>query len=164
MAKRDNKKRDDKKQDRDQQILSRLASIQHKVDSIEQTNAFALRADKEKHENSLREIFKNGKRRAQVYLAVNGTRSVQQIADHLEMKQPNVSLQLKVLAVEGILEIANSIGGKDYWSKKPLDHTIRITRFLRNEFSLARTVRKVQVTRTESVVENRDDLLNTAIH
>jgi DNA-binding transcriptional ArsR family regulator len=130
-------KSDDKKQDRDQQILSRLASIQHKVDSIEQTNAFALRADKEKHENSLREIFKNGKRRAQVYLAANGTRSVQEVADHLKMKQPNVSLQLKVLAVEGILEIANSIGGKDYWSKKPLDHTIRITRFLCNEFSLS---------------------------
>src|SRR5678816_1340054 len=136
MAKGDDKKRDDKKQDRDQQILSRLASIQHKVDSIEQTNAFALRADKEKHENSIREIFKNGKRRAQVYLAANGTRSVQEIADHLKMKRPNVSLQLKVLAVEGILEIGNSIGGKDYYSKKPLDHTIRITRFLCNEFSL----------------------------
>src|SRR6266550_6408643 len=112
-------KREESKLDRDQQILNRLASIQHKVDSIEQTNAFALRADKEKHENSLREIFKNGKRRAQVYLAANGTRNVQEIADHLKMKQPNVSLQLKVLAVEGILEIANSIGGKDYWSKKP---------------------------------------------
>ena len=136
MAKGDDKKRDDKKQDRDQQILSRLASIQHKVDSIEQTNAFALRADKEKHENSIREIFKNGKRRAQVYLAANGTRSVQEIADHLKMKRPNVSLQLKVLGVEGILEIGNSIGGKDYYSKKPLDHTIRITRFLCNEFSL----------------------------
>src|SRR5207249_4368659 len=130
-------KREDKKQDRDQQILSRLASIQHKVDSIEQTNAFALRADKEKHENSLRDIFRNGKRRAQVYLSANGARSVQEIADHLKMKRPNVSAQLKALATEGILEIAYSSGGKDYWSKKPLDHTIRITRFLCNEFSLS---------------------------
>ena len=129
-------KGDDKKQDRDQQILSRLASIQHKVDSIEQTNAFALRADKEKHENSLREIFKNGKRRAQVYLAANGTRSVQEIADHLKMKQPNVSRDLGLLAQEGLLEISNSAGGRDYWSKKPIDHTIRITRFLCTEFSL----------------------------
>jgi DNA-binding transcriptional ArsR family regulator len=129
-------KREDKKQDRDQQILSRLANIQHKVDSIEQTNAFALRADKEKHENSLREIFKNGKRMAQVYLAADGTRSVQEIADYLNMQQPHVSRQLKILALEGILEIANSSGGKDYWAKKPLDHTIRITRFLSNEFSL----------------------------
>jgi hypothetical protein len=128
--------REDTKKDRDQQILSRLASIQHKVDSIEQTNAFALRADKEKHENSLREIFKNGKRRAQVYLAANGTRSVQEIADLLKMKQPHVSRELKFLFLEGILEIASSSGGRDYWSKKPLDYTIRITRFLCNEFSL----------------------------
>jgi len=129
-------KREDQKQDRDQQILSRLASIQHKVDSIEQTNAFALRADKEKHEQSLRDIFRNGKRRAQVYLAANGARSVQEIADHVKMKRPNVSAQLKALSIEGILEIAYSSGGRDYWGKKPLDHTIRITRFLCDEFFL----------------------------
>jgi hypothetical protein len=35
--------------DRDQQILDRLAKIEHKVDSIEQTNAFALRADADRH-------------------------------------------------------------------------------------------------------------------
>jgi predicted Rossmann fold nucleotide-binding protein DprA/Smf involved in DNA uptake len=144
-------KREDHKQDGDQQILSRLANIQHnsnqqilnrlaniqhKVDSIEQTNAFALRADKEKHEQSLRDIFRNGKRRAQVYLAANGARSVQEIADHIKIKRPNVSAQLKALSIEGILEIAYSSGGKDYWGKKPLDHTIRITRFLCDEFSL----------------------------
>jgi DNA-binding transcriptional ArsR family regulator len=129
-------KREDPKQDRDQQILSRLANIQHKVDSIEQTNAFALRADKEKHEQSLRDIFRNGKRRAQVYLAANGSRSVQEIADHIKMKRPNVSAHLKALSVEGILEIAYSSGGKDYYGKKPLDHTIRITRFVCDEFSL----------------------------
>ena len=129
-------KREDHKQDRDQQILSRLANIQHKVDSIEQTNAFALRADKEKHEQSLRDIFRNGKRKAQVYLAANGSRSVQEIADHIKMKRPNVSAHLKALSIEGILEIAYSSGGKDYWGKKPLDHTIRITRFLCDEFSL----------------------------
>jgi DNA-binding transcriptional ArsR family regulator len=129
-------KREDHKQDRDQQILSRLANIQHKVDSIEQTNAFALRADKEKHEQSLRDIFRNGKRKAQVYLAANGSRSVQEIADHIKMKRPNVSAHLKALSIEGILEIAYSSGGKDYWGKKPLDHTIRITRFLCDEFSV----------------------------
>src|ERR1044072_4677297 len=129
-------KREDHKQDGDQQILNRLANIQHKVDSIEQTNAFALRADKEKHEQSLRDIFRNGKRRAQVYLAAYGARRVQEIADHIKIKRPNVSAQLKALSIEGILEIAYSSGGKDYWCKKPLDHTIRITRFLCDEFSL----------------------------
>lgn len=129
-------KAEDTKQDRDQQILSRLSKIQHRVDSIEQTTAFVLRADKDKHENSLREIFKNGKRRAQVYLAADGARSVQEIAEHLGMKRPNVSRDLGLLAQEGLLEISNTAGGRDYWSKKPIDHTIRITRFLCKEFSL----------------------------
>jgi hypothetical protein len=123
-------------QDRDQQILSRIAKIQHKVDSIEQTTAFVLRADKDKHENSLREIFRNGKRRAQVYLAADGARSVQGIANHLGMQQSNVSRDLRILSVEGLLEISDTVGGNYYWGKKPLDHTIRITRFLCTEFSL----------------------------
>jgi hypothetical protein len=58
--------------DRDQQILNRLSKIEHKVDSLEQTTAFALRADAEKHSASVWEIFKKSKRRAQVYLAADG--------------------------------------------------------------------------------------------
>jgi hypothetical protein len=43
--------------DRDQQILNRLAKIEHKVDSLEQTTAFALRADAKRHFASVKEIF-----------------------------------------------------------------------------------------------------------
>ncbi len=39
----------DEMRERDQQILSRLSHIQHKVDSIDETNAFALRAEAGKH-------------------------------------------------------------------------------------------------------------------
>jgi predicted transcriptional regulator len=125
-------------QDRDQQILNRLAKIQRKVDSIEQTTAFALRADKSRQEGSLKEIFKNGKRLAQVYLAADGTRSVQEVADHLGMKRPNVSRPLSQLHVEGLLEILDTIGGKDYWGKTPIDRTIRITPLLCDMFNLSR--------------------------
>lgn len=40
-------------EDRDQQILRRLANIEHKIDSLEQTTAFALRADAEQHFESV---------------------------------------------------------------------------------------------------------------
>jgi len=66
----------DKAEDRDQQILSRLAHIEQKVDSIDETNAFALRADAIKHKGTVKLIFKHGKRRAQIYLAADGTRGV----------------------------------------------------------------------------------------
>ena len=86
-------------QDRDQQILSRLAKIEHKVDALEQTHAFALRAEEGKHTESVRAIFRKSKRRAQVYLAADGQRSVQEIGSHLRIKSPNVSRELTLLAL-----------------------------------------------------------------
>lgn len=124
--------------DRDQQILSRLARIEHKVDSIDQTNAFALRADAEKHFASIKQIFRRSKRRAQVYLAADGTRGVQDLAAHLNMKRQNVAKELKALAEEGLLEIVDTTGGKDIWGKKPIDRTLRVTQFLCTEYNLER--------------------------
>jgi hypothetical protein len=122
--------------DRDQQILSRLARIEHKVDSLEQTTAFALRAEADKHFKSVKDIFGRSKRKAQVYLAVDGVRGVQELAHHLHMQRQNVGPELKSLADEGLLEIIDNQGGKDIWGKKPVDRTLRITKFLQKEFSL----------------------------
>jgi predicted transcriptional regulator len=130
--------KDDQSLDRDQQILTRLAKIEHKVDSIEQTNAFALRADSVKHFGEVKKIFKKSTRRAQVYLAADGSRSVNEIAQHLGMQTPNVSPDLKFLNDEGLLELVGSQGNRDIWAKKPIDRTLRITQFLCSEFGLER--------------------------
>lgn len=122
--------------DRDQHILSRLANLQHKVDSIEQTTAFALRADSHRHLESVEEIFKNSKRKAQVYLASDGDRTVNEIAKHLGMKQQNVSRAAKSLQDEGLLEISETTGGAHFYVKTPLDRTIRISRYLRDKYQL----------------------------
>src|ERR1700720_1209230 len=107
-----------------QQILSRLAHIEHKVDSIDETNAFALRADEDRHFETVKKIFKKGLRRAQVYLAANGTRGVVEIAQHLGMKTPNVSPQLKFLKEEGLLQIVDASGRRDFWEKKTTAKTL----------------------------------------
>lgn len=124
--------------DRDQQILSRLANLQHKVDSIEQTNAFALRADSARHLESVRQVFGTSKRKVQIYLAADGNRSVKDIAAHLSVKAPNVSRDLSKLKDEGLLEIGGTDGGATLYTKTPLDRTIRISRFLCDEFSLTK--------------------------
>ena len=126
----------DTKEDRDQQILRRLSNLEHKVDSIDQTNAFALRADAERHFNTVREIFGKSVRAVQVYLAANGERSVKGIADLLGMKSPNVTRELKTLQGEGLLEISENIGGEVFYGKKPIDKTIRISLILQKEFNL----------------------------
>jgi hypothetical protein len=122
--------------DRDQQILNRLARIEHKVDSFDQTQAFALRKDEAQHQAEVKKIFGKSVRRAQIYLAVDGVRGVNQIAQHLGMKRQNVGADLKYLENEGLLELAGTHRGMDIWSKKALDRTLRLTQFLCKEFSL----------------------------
>ncbi len=121
-------------ENRDQHILRRLANIEHKVDSLDQTTAFSLRADAEKHYDSVREVFGTSKRRVQVYLAANGNRAVEDIADLLSMNPPNVSRELSHLGEEGLLEVLEVEGGRSYWGKKAIDRTIRISRHLMEEY------------------------------
>lgn len=130
--------------DRDQQILRRLTNIENKVDSLEQTNAFALRADVDRHTITVKKIFNKSLRRAQVYLAANGNRSVLEIADLLKMKQPNVTDDLKILQDEGLLEVIEQAGNRVYYSKKPIDRTIGITKILMKDFNLDRNGLKLK--------------------
>jgi len=129
-------KRTDELRDRDAQILNRLAHIEHKVDSIDETNAFALRADAKKHQETVRKIFSRGKRRAQVYLAADGNRGVAEIARHLGMKAQNVSPELHFLKEEGLLELIDATGRRDIWARKAIDRTLRISRYLCEEYHL----------------------------
>ena len=124
--------------DWNQQVLSRLGLIEHKVDSLEQTTAFALRAEADKHRATAKKIFKRSIRRAQVYLAANGLRGEQEIAAHLRMQRQNITPELRDLQEEGLLEIVGTSGGKDLWGKKPIDRTLRISQFLCEEFKLTR--------------------------
>jgi hypothetical protein len=128
--------RKDNREEPYQQILHRLAHIEHKVDSIDETNAFALRAEAEKHQETVKKIFRKGKRRAQVYLAADGNRGVVEIARHLGMKTPNVSPQLRILKEEGLLELIDATGRQDFWAKKTIDKTLRITKYLCDEYNL----------------------------
>jgi DNA-binding transcriptional ArsR family regulator len=128
--------RKDKTEEPYQQILHRLAHIEHKVDSIDETNAFALRAEAEKHQETVKKIFKKSKRRAQIYLAADGTRGVVEIALHLGMKHPNVTPDLRILKEEGLLELIDASGRQDFWAKKTIDKTLRISKYLCEEYNL----------------------------
>jgi DNA-binding transcriptional ArsR family regulator len=119
-----------------QQILSRLGRIEHKVDSLDQTTAFALRADEDRHFETVLKIFKNSRRRVQVYLAVNGVRGVQEIAQHLKMQRQNVGPDLRLLTDEGLIEIRDTQGGKDIYVKKALDKSLRVSKSLQAKFNL----------------------------
>lgn len=124
--------------DRDQVLLSRISKIQHKVDSLEQTTAFALRADSKRHLAEVQKIFKKSIQRARVYLSANGSRSVQEIAKHVSMQSPNVSVELLKLVDEGLLEVVDSKGHSTIYAKTALASTLRIPQFVCQEFKLER--------------------------
>ncbi|HZH33011.1 MAG TPA: hypothetical protein VEY11_19745 [Pyrinomonadaceae bacterium] len=126
----------DDNRDLGQQILSRLSNLEHKVDSLDQTTAFALRGDEEKHLKTIDKIFGTSKRRVQVYLAVNGHRGVQELAEHLSMKRQNVGTDLQRLDVEGLIEIRSTQGGKAIYAKKAVDRSLRISKILQARFNL----------------------------
>jgi hypothetical protein len=123
--------------DATQHILSRLGEIEHKVDSLGQTHAFALRASRDQIIGVVTQIFRNAKRKAQVYLAANGQRSVNEIADYLGMKRQNVGVILAALGDEDLLGFV-SRGGRDIWHKLPIDRTIGITKILAEQYGLDR--------------------------
>jgi hypothetical protein len=118
-----------------QQILSRLNDIDHKVESLRHTQGFALRVDKERVFAEVKDVFKKSSRKAQVYLAANGNRSVNEIAAHLVMKRQNVGRELKALYDENLLD-SFPVGNVDIWRKTPLDKVVGITRFLMAEYAL----------------------------
>ncbi len=122
--------------DRDQVILNRLSKIQHKIDSLEQTTAFSLRADSNKHLGEVKKIFGRSVRRAGVYLAADGDRGVQEIASHLGIHQPNVSAEVRKLVDEGLLEIIDGTNNNTTYAKTPLYRTLRIPQFLTKEFDV----------------------------
>jgi hypothetical protein len=135
--------------DWNQQVLSRLGVIEHKVDSLEQTTAFALRADADRHHETVKQIFRHSIRKAQVYLAADGTRGVKEVAAHLHMQRQNITPELKKLQDEGLLEIVATSGGKDLWGKKPVDQSLRITQFLCKEFGLERNGLRLRTGRAQ---------------
>lgn len=126
----------DDETDRNQVLLSRLAKIQHKVDSLEQTTAFALRADSARHLAEVKKIFGRSSERARVYLAANGARNVQEIATHLGMKRQNVGVELQKLVDEGLLEVVDTRGNSTVCAKTAIARTLRIPTFLCREFNV----------------------------
>ena len=122
--------------DRDQQHLSRVAQIQHRVDSIDQTLGFMMRADEDKYRAVVKRIFGKSRRLAQVYLAADGTKGVQEIAEHLDMQRTHAGQDLKALAEEGLLEIIETQGSKYIYAKKTIERNLQISRFLQEEFKL----------------------------
>ncbi len=117
------------------EVIRRLGNIEYRVASIEETTAFSFRANREEHLTIIRGIFGKSRVRALAYLAADGTRSVQEIADLVGQKRPNVNAELRLLHEEQLLS-AQVDGNQTFYHKKPFDRALGVSRDLRARFSI----------------------------
>jgi DNA-binding transcriptional ArsR family regulator len=113
-----------------------IKEIRWRQESMDSSMDLLLKANKERIIDEIAQFFGSSKRRAQVYLAADGNKSVGEIAQALNMKLPNVSTDLSKCAEEGLIErIPSSKGGFTY-KKKRIDRVLHIGKFLEKKFNL----------------------------
>jgi DNA-binding transcriptional ArsR family regulator len=124
------------KQDDDEELLRRLIRIDHKTDSMEDSLAWLVSANSPQLKNDLIKAFGASVRRVQVYLALNGKRNVQDISEHLGMKQPNVSLELAWLKRKRLIDVLEAGNGGNKYKKKFFDAIVGLSDELMKKFKL----------------------------
>jgi DNA-binding transcriptional ArsR family regulator len=114
-----------------------IKEIRWRQESMDGSMDLLLKANREAIMADIEDFFGNSKRRAQVYLAVDGERSVGEIAQLLNMKMPNVSSDLSKCAEEGLIErIPDPSKGGFVWKKKRIDKVLHFSGYLRKKFGL----------------------------
>lgn len=114
-----------------------IKEIRWRQESMDGSMDLLLKASKVAIMAEIDNFFGGSKRRAQIYLAVDGKRSVGEITQLLKMKMPNVSADLTKCADEGLIErIPASSKGGIVWKKKRIDKVLHISEHLRKKFNL----------------------------
>lgn len=114
-----------------------IKEIRWRQESMDGSMDLLLKANREAIITEIGNFFGNSKRRAQVYLAVDGDRSVGEITQLLNMNMPNVSADLAKCAEEGLIERIPAPSKSGFvWKKKRIDKVLHISEYLRKKFNL----------------------------
>lgn len=118
------------------EVLRRLIAIDHKADSMEDSLAWLVRANAPELKEELISEFGKSKRRAQVYLALDGIRNVNAIADHLDMKRQNVTRELGWLKGKRLVDVVDADAAGMVYAKKFFDAVVGLSESLAAKFHL----------------------------
>ncbi len=117
-----------------------IKEIKWHQEAIDASMEMLIRANRKQILAEILEFFGTSKRRAQVYLAVDGEHSVNAIADLLQMKHQNVSRDLMQLKDFGLIEIKSVSGGTIVYRKRKIDRVVGLSRELERKFQLKELV------------------------
>jgi|ERR1043165_2418365 DNA-binding transcriptional ArsR family regulator len=117
-------------------ILERLIRIDNRTDAMQHNLAWLVRANEPQLKQELIAAFGNSARRVQIYVALDGVKNVQAIADALGMHQPHVSRDLLWLKKRGLIDVVEADGQGTIYKKTIFDSIINLSEELAKKFSL----------------------------
>ncbi len=121
----------------EEELFRRLENLESRVGAIEEHTVHNARLKPEDQQAFVHRVFGQSSRRAQVFLAANRKRSVNQIAAHLGMQQQNVSIELGRLQGEGLLTVETA-GSTSHWMATKVAATIGVVDILTKKFKLTK--------------------------
>jgi len=106
-------------------------------EAIDNAMELLIRANKAAILSEALAFFGTSKRRAEVYLAADGNKTVSAIAESLRMKGPNVTRDLSLLKDFGLIEVNRMEGSSIVYKKRRIDRIIGLSSELRKKFELS---------------------------
>jgi DNA-binding transcriptional ArsR family regulator len=119
------------------EIAKDIREIKWHQEAIDSSMELLLKANRDAILAEIMSFFGRSKRRAQIFLAVDGKRTVEDITKLLDLQKPNVSAGLTKLKNEGLIEI-KKITSEGYYiyKKRRVDRILGISKKLRQKFEL----------------------------
>ena len=115
-----------------------IRQINYKIEDIEKSVGLLLRGRRKEVIAELMETcFKKSVEKVKVFLAIDGQSSVNQIAERLKIKPPNVSRHIKDLLDHDLIRVRDTEGGKIIYEKTSQVKRIRLEEFLSETFGRA---------------------------
>lgn len=111
-----------------------VREIKYRVDGIEKGMDLLLRANREQILNDLMAFFGKSKDRVKVFLAINGEKSVNQIAEQLKMLGQNVSKRTSELEREGLIRVKKTVGHSKIYEQTEKVAILNLRKELQKKF------------------------------
>jgi DNA-binding transcriptional ArsR family regulator len=94
-----------------------VREIKYKVEAIEKSVDLLVRANRREIIEDLMIFFGKSRDRVKVFVAIDGEKSVNQIADEIKVRPQNVSRRLTELEREGLIRLKRTDGASKVYEK-----------------------------------------------
>ncbi len=114
-----------------------VREIKNRIDGIDKSMDLLLRANRKEITDDILVFFGKSKNRVNVFLAVDGRITVNQIVNKLKpMKQPNVSTRISELFDEDLIYVKKTTNKGKVYEKTKKVKILNLEKILRNIFKI----------------------------